>query len=231
MHENLVRMKAVSLILKDLEQQFVFVGGATVSLYATDPELADEVRPTDDVDVIVELATYGGYADLDEKLRSLGFTNDVASGVICRYKIKGIVVDVMPTETNVMGFSNKWYPEGFQNAVDYNLEEGQVIKYFSLPYFFASKWEAYLGRGKGDYRTSKDFEDIIYVLENVDDFEKQLKAAPDNVLEYLKEEISKVMFTDAFEEGIYAHLRGGYGGADATYIKMRLQDALGIMEP
>lgn len=128
MHENLVRMKAVSLILKDLEQQFVFVGGATVSLYATDPELADEVRPTDDVDVIVELATYGGYADLDEKLRSLGFSNDVASGVICRYKIKGIVVDVMPTETNVMGFSNKWYPEGFQNAIDYNLEEGQVIR-------------------------------------------------------------------------------------------------------
>lgn len=228
MHENLVRMKAVALILKDLEQQFVFVGGATVSLYATDPDLADEVRPTDDIDVIVELATYGGYANLAEKLRALGFANDINSKVICRYKIKGIIVDVMPTETNVIGFSNKWYPEGFQNAINYNLEVGSVIKYFSLPYFFASKWEAYLGRGKGDYRTSKDFEDIVYVLENVDDFEEQIKAAPTNVLGYLKEEISKVMFIDAFEEGIYAHLRGGYGGADSTYIRMRLQDALGI---
>lgn len=84
----------------------MFVGGATVSLYATDPELAEEVRPTDDVDVVVELASYGGYAEIDEKLRALGFANDVESGVICRYRLQGIVVDVMPTEPKVIGFSN-----------------------------------------------------------------------------------------------------------------------------
>ena len=55
MHENLVRMKAVGQALKDLKQDYVFVGGATVALYATDSELATEVRPTDDVDVIVGL--------------------------------------------------------------------------------------------------------------------------------------------------------------------------------
>ena len=71
MHENLVRIKAVSNVLDGLGQEFVFVGGATVSLYASDPDLAVEVRPTADVDVVVELASYGGmlqlmrnYADL-----------------------------------------------------------------------------------------------------------------------------------------------------------------------
>jgi len=60
MHENILRIKSVGLVLKELDQEFVFVGGATVSMYATDPGISGEVRPTDDVDVIVELASYGG---------------------------------------------------------------------------------------------------------------------------------------------------------------------------
>jgi len=40
-----------------------------------------------------------------------GFSNDVESGVICRYKIKGIVVDVMPTSEGILGFANQWYIE------------------------------------------------------------------------------------------------------------------------
>ena len=120
MHENIVRLKAVAIALQELGQEYVFVGGATVSLYATDSELAAEVRPTDDVDVVVELATYGGYSKLDEKLREMGFVNDVESGVICRYRIKGVIVDVMPTEPEAMGFSNKWYPEGFKKFTSMN---------------------------------------------------------------------------------------------------------------
>jgi hypothetical protein len=33
---------------------------------------------------------------------------------------------------------------------------------------------------------------------------------------------------DDFEEGLYAHLTGGYGGIDANYIRLRLQTALNI---
>ena len=147
MHENLVRIKAVSEVLIGLKQEFVFVGGATVSLYNGNPEIVSDIRPTEDVDVIIELATYGGYADIDEKLRALGFKNDIASGVICRYQIQGIIVDIMPTEPKVIGFSNKWYPEGFANAIDFRLDRESTIRIFSLPYFMASKWEAFKGRG------------------------------------------------------------------------------------
>jgi predicted nucleotidyltransferase len=157
MHENLVRIKAVSEVLIGLKQEFVFVGGATVSLYNSNPEIVSDIRPTDDVDVIIELATYGGYAEIDEKLHALGFKNDIASGVICRYHLQGIIVDIMPTEPKVIGFSNKWYPEGFANAIDFKLDSNSTIRIFSLPYFMASKWEAFKGRGKNDYRTSKDF--------------------------------------------------------------------------
>jgi predicted nucleotidyltransferase len=181
MHENLVRIKAVNDVLTGLKQEFVFVGGATVSLYASDFNIAGEIRPTDDVDVVVELVSYNGYAALEEKLREIGFKNDVTSGVICRYQIQGIIVDIMPTDPAVIGFSNKWYPEGFANAIDYTLDDKTTIRIFSLPYFVASKWEAYKSRGKNDYRTSKDFEDLVYILENADDFEEQMKHSPEHL--------------------------------------------------
>jgi predicted nucleotidyltransferase len=228
MHENLIRIKAVWNALQGLKQEYVFVGGATVSLYATNPLLASEMRPTDDVDVIVELASYKGYSELDERLRSLGFKNDTGSGVICRYSIQGIIVDVMPTDAAAIGFSNRWYPEGFKKAIPFILDKQTRINIFSLPYFVASKWEAFKGRGNNDYRTSKDFEDLVYILENADDFEEQIQNSPPHLLAYLKDEFEHIIFLDDFEEGLYAHLTGGYGGLDANYIRMRLQTALNI---
>jgi predicted nucleotidyltransferase len=229
MHENLIRIKAVCQALKGLEQDYVFVGGATVALYATDQELAGEIRPTDDVDVIVELASYKGYSELDQRLVSLGFKNDVMSGVICRYTIQGIIVDVMPTNPDVIGFSNRWYPEGFATAKEIKLDNITRVKIFNLPYFVASKWEAFKGRGKNNYRTSKDFEDLVYILENVDDFEEQMMESPDHVKTWLREELSPIIETDSFEEGLYAHLTGGYGGIDARYVRIRLKDSFSIV--
>ncbi len=50
---NIVRLKAVYNALADLSEKAVFTGGATISLYPDRPVL--EVRPTNDVDVIIEL--------------------------------------------------------------------------------------------------------------------------------------------------------------------------------
>jgi hypothetical protein len=47
------------------------------------------------------------YAALDEKLRRLGFENDQTSGIICRYQINGLVVDIVPTQSQALGFTNK----------------------------------------------------------------------------------------------------------------------------
>jgi len=227
MHENLIRIKAVNQVLKDLNQEYVFVGGATVSLYASDHGVTNAIRPTDDVDVIVELASYKGYAALDKRLREIGFKNDITSRVICRYKIQGITVDVMPTHPEAIGFSNIWYPEGFQTAVNYPLDEQTEIQIFSLPYFVASKWEAFKGRGT-DFRTSTDFEDLVYIFENVEDFEEKLQAGPDHLRHYLREEFEPLLDREDFEEGLYAHLTGGYGGIDANHIRNSLIMALDI---
>ena len=57
---NITRIKAVSDALEEMASKVIFVGGATVSLYTDRP--AVETRPTDDVDILVELAHYTHYA-------------------------------------------------------------------------------------------------------------------------------------------------------------------------
>ena len=60
--ESVVRLLAP--VLDDL----VFVGGCTTGLFVTDPAAAG-VRPTVDVDAIVDVATYAGYAQTEEKVQ------------------------------------------------------------------------------------------------------------------------------------------------------------------
>ena len=62
--ENITRIKAVHLALEELAADVVFVGGATVSLYSTRPET--ETRPTDDVDIVVEIMHYKDYAAIED---------------------------------------------------------------------------------------------------------------------------------------------------------------------
>ena len=56
-YTNIVRIKSVANLLGDLKDKVVFVGGAMVSFYSSRPTI--EVRPTDDIDLIVEILTYG----------------------------------------------------------------------------------------------------------------------------------------------------------------------------
>lgn len=223
-HTNVTRIKTVANTLKELNRAVVFVGGATVSLY-TD-KAAAEVRPTDDVDIIVELATYKDYAALEERLRSVGFINDVGSGVICRYKVKGVIVDIMPTVPEAIGFSNKWYPEGFAHAVPYHLDDTMSIQIFSLPYFIASKIEAFKGRGQNDYRFSTDFEDIVFVFENAPTIEDALVNAPENVKNYLKEEFKKWLDDPDFLEGLTVHLNYHTVNSQVSRIKSIMNSIL-----
>jgi predicted nucleotidyltransferase len=202
--QNIARIKAVHFALEELAEEVVFIGGATVSLYSTIPEI--ETRSTDDVDIVVEIMRYSEYAAIEEKLRSKGFVNDVSSGVICRYIIHGIIVDVMPTSESILGFSNRWYPIAFTNAISVTLEEGLSIKIFSAPYFLAAKLEAFVDRGENDGRFSSDFEDIVHVLNNRQTVWDEIRDADQPVKQYLMEEFAKLLDQKYLDEWISVHL-------------------------
>jgi hypothetical protein len=101
---NIERIKAVSEALADLKDEVVFVGGATVSLYAD--RMAEEVRETMDIDIVVQLYSRIEYAKLEDRLRQIGFSNDTTARFLGRYKFGDLIVDVMPTSEDILGFSN-----------------------------------------------------------------------------------------------------------------------------
>jgi hypothetical protein len=95
-------------ILGPLANDFIFIGGSAVPLLVTD-EAAPDARPTKDVDVVVHVLTRSDYLDIEKRLQCVNFHLDIMDGVICRFKNGDIVLDVMPSDENILKFGNKWY--------------------------------------------------------------------------------------------------------------------------
>ena len=112
--ENIIMLQTVANGLGALKDEMVFVGGAVAELYADNPA-ASEIRPTLDVDCVIEIRSRLQFAKMEENLRAKGFKNDTSKGaLICRWIYKDIKVDVMPTDSSVLGFSNRWYEVGIE---------------------------------------------------------------------------------------------------------------------
>lgn len=200
---NIATVAEIAGALKELKDKMVFVGGAVISIYTDDPS-ADEIRPTADVDLSINLINYTNWIQMQERLAELGFSPDREGHAICSYVYKGISVDIMPAEDGPLGPSNQWYKVGFQNLWTTKVKE-EEISILSAPCFLATKFEAFKNRGT-DYRTSHDFEDIIYVLDNrttiVDEIEKDFPE----IKQFLKEEFNRIYTHLSFEEIMTSHI-------------------------
>ncbi len=216
-NNSIGRIRVVANALSELHEKTVFVGGATVSLYVTDSAAADP-RPTDDVDIIVEIVSYADFSLFEEKLRDIGFQNDSSSKVICRYKLKGITVDIMPIDSSVLGFSNSWYKEGIKNTEEVIIDENTKILIFKTPYFLASKIAAMRNRGMSDLRYSSDFEDIIYLFENRAELFDELVSANHNVKQYLQDEIKNLLKMPIIQEAIESNVEQSFVSARTSRI-------------
>ncbi|TDB64222.1 nucleotidyl transferase AbiEii/AbiGii toxin family protein [Arundinibacter roseus] len=205
-YRNIVRIKVIANALAEINHHVVFVGGAVVDLYCDDPARS-ESRPTDDIDVVVEIINRGAFANLEEKLRSIGFEPDRDSEVICRYKYHDIVVDIMPTKGEILGFTNPWYEEGVSHTEHIHLENQAPIKIFEVAYFLASKIEALKSERHGkDFRWNSDFEDIIYLFDNRTTILPDLLQSEFSVKKYLKQEIGQLVRRPFIDEEITACL-------------------------
>lgn len=190
-HNNIVRLKAIKNGLSALDKEIVFVGGAILSLYCDTPII--DVRSTNDVDVIVEILNYKERAKLEEHLRALGFHHDVASGIICRYRHQGFIVDIMPTDDESIGFKNIWYPIAFETATDVQLDANTTIKIPTATCYLATKFEAFKSRGQYDGYSSHDFEDIVFVLQTRTTIWIEMSDTPEILKKYLKKEFTELL--------------------------------------
>jgi len=217
-HLYINRIKEVALRLDYLLKDVVFVGGSVVALYADDPA-ADEIKPTDDIDIVVGISTKSAFSTFEEKIRELGFRNVVDSKFIGRYKINDIIVDVMPIEESILGFTNKWYKSGIEESFLYKIDEDVSISLMPFHYFIASKIEAHNSRNKGDLRQSKDFEDIVYSFDNRLDPIKDMQEASGPVQAYLKIEMNNLFQDFNFYEAVYYNMNSGNASSRTERLK------------
>jgi Nucleotidyl transferase AbiEii toxin, Type IV TA system len=176
-HPHVLMLEKAASILAPLDQRFVFTGGSTITLYL-DELSAEEVRPTIDVDCVVEISSKSGYYRLSETLRQLGLQESHEPGdPLCRWRYQDLILNIMPTDSEVLGFSNSWYLPGMEAAIPYTLPSQQTILLFSLPYMLAAKIEAFLGREQESFYTSHDFEDIVLLLDGCPSLELEIERA------------------------------------------------------
>ncbi len=196
MLKNRIALEIVANGLGDMIDQFVFVGGTVVELYASSTTF-EEARQTEDVDCVVEVTSLSSYYLLEERLRTLGFHDDMtAEAPICRKLYRSIKVDIMPTDEHILQFTNKWYKEGFQYSQNYTLTQEQSIKILTAPYFIASKLEAFFSPYRKynlDPYASHDFEDIIYVLDNCENILSLIQNSNSSVRTYIQQQFDYLL--------------------------------------
>lgn len=206
---NAEMLAVVAARLGELRNEFVFVGGCASGLLITDPGAAP-VRATGDVDVIVEAASLADYYAIGKKLRELGFAQGLTEGEPpYRWRSGELLLDVMPTDERILGFSNRWYPAAMASASRVELPGGLAIRLVAAPYFVATKLEAFFGRGRGDYLASQDLEDLIAVVDGRPLLVSEIAASGASLRKYLAETLTGLLAGGRFVEAISAHVDRG----------------------
>jgi hypothetical protein len=150
------------------------------------------------------LTNYGKWVQVQERLSQLGFHPDPNGHAICSYLYKEIPIDIMSSEDGPLGPANKWYKLGFKEIWKVQVG-GEEIQLFSAPCYLATKFEAYHDRGK-DYRTSHDFEDIIYILDNRSSIVPEIKNSFPPIKLFLVQEFKNIVQSKYADEILSVHL-------------------------
>jgi len=204
--QNIEMLTLVAKRLGPMKESFAFLGGAVTGLLITD-QAAPDARSTRDIDVIVEVATRSDYYAIGKKLEKLGFRIDSSEGApICRWSVEGIKIDVMPTKTSILGFSNHWYKETILHAQKFKLAGETEILLATAPYFLATKLEAFYGRGEGDFLASHDMEDIISLIDGRPELSDEVNNSSKKIRRFLSDIFSEFLTNDLFLECISGHL-------------------------
>jgi hypothetical protein len=203
---NIESLTFIAYRLEELCTEVTFVGGAILGLLITD-NAAPDVRYTQDVDCIIDVITKQSYHLLANKLRIKGF-KEMASGnhPICRWDCDGVMIDIMPTDKNVLGFSNKWYKSAQENALIHKMNDEITLRIISAPYYLATKLEAFKDRGKQDYLSSHDLEDILAVIDGRPEITHEILNSQPELKQYLSTEFSLLMNNTQFTQALPGHL-------------------------
>ena len=112
----------------------------------------------------------------------------------------------MPTNEQILGFSNAWYAVGLKSSQRLTLPSGREIRIFPVPFILAAKIEAFKDRGKEDYIASKDLEDLVTLIDGRKEIRAEITTAPWEVRVFLANELSRLSEVSNFQQSLPGHL-------------------------
>lgn len=209
-------IKVAEALGPELLKQVTFVGGCTTGLLLTDEFTKEQVRSTDDVDLIVSVIGHIGFHKLQEQLRRHGFRDSTEvseedSLPICAMQLDDLRVDFMPDDEGVLGFSNSWYKRAVETATPYALTDQLSIRLVAPVYFMVTKLEAWKGRGKNDPLESRDMEDILNLVDGRAELLDEIKRAGEKEREYIASELALLQ-----RNSFYSHSLQAAAGGDSA---------------
>lgn len=197
-------IRTIAIALANTGYNYYFVGGAA-SVFYIDDDNASKMRPTNIIDCLIEIYGDSEFVEFEEKIKNLGFTPVQNGHNTCRYQYKGILVDMIPSKSKqILGFENKWYEKGIDNALSRNMGDIE-IKYFPLHYYIASKLEALNNRGMGDLMSSRDFEDIVIIMDGIECL-TIINDFPEEIIHYIKEMLLRITKQSNFRDALIEHI-------------------------
>lgn len=202
---NLRALRAVADRLDELNLNYAFVGGSIVNLLLDDPDFLP-ARPTDDVDVVLEVLTTERYSAVEERIRGLGFEHDTREGApLCRWVLGHLTVDIMPTNGAHLGLNTTWFKEALSTATEQEIAHTR-LKLVSAAGFLATKYIAFLDRGKSDYYASQDLEDFVTVVDGRETIVTDIDKAPEGMRRFLIDAACTLTRTAEFDEALPGQL-------------------------
>lgn len=136
----------------------------------------------------------------------------------------------MPTLSEILGFSNRWYRAAVETGIPWKLPSGLVIQLVRPEYFVATKIEAFLGRGNGDFLLSHDIEDIITVIDGRPELATEIGNAEDEVRSFIQTQIAEFLTHDEFRNAVLGYLSPDNAGQARYQTLMARATRIGSQE-
>lgn len=205
---NLEVIQQVANQLAQLDVPYALAGGVAVYFLLDNPNLVD-VRPTDDIDAIAAVVTRIDYTRLEERLRTMGFENDVSKNAPpCRYIWNGTKVDVMPAKDETGRFSDRWFLHAVQTAKTCKLES-VVVRVISAPCLIATKLTAFKNRGRHDF-FHHDIEDIVTVIDGRHSVVQEVFEETTDLKMFISQKFRDMLNNQLFVDSLPGHLPGDF---------------------
>ena len=200
MADPIVAMRAVADLLDQTDLKYAFVGGSIVNSLLDYPALSP-ARPTDDVDVIVEVVASQRYSVFEARIQELGFKHDMSKGApMCRWLLDDLKVYMMPTEGAALGLNTQWFAEALATAEEKPVRDSIKLRIISSVGFLATKIVAFYDRGGNNYYTSEDIEDLLTVIDGRAGTVKEVAAGPIKLRQFIRDSIRQMNSVGDFRE-------------------------------